>query len=211
MVDKLCARYYTDGLTAPPHPPIPLLHSTIERSGLLDSYCKFRTSLCYIFSLSGYMVGVFFCTASLHILRVHSSLCPNKSPLLLRGVATTSTVPASLMMGDQPLPSYCKNAHNLTTHKGMLLLCVGLKHGRACRPQKYHADLGTCASLTMDTYTIIDKHTRHDITSYVNYYDAVTGPRFLLLKGYQSNRSDNYHTLLLDHLPNCHGCYMPKG
>ena len=52
-----------------------------------------------------YLVDVLVYTTRQYILRVHPLLCRNKVPLLLCGVATTSTVPASLIMGDQPLYS----------------------------------------------------------------------------------------------------------
>ena len=52
---------------------------------------------------------------------------------------------------------------------------TGLKHGRACKPKRYHTALGTRARCTIH---IPDRHTRYDITPYATYYDAVTGRRF---------------------------------
>lgn len=81
---------------------------------LLDSSCTWHNLLRYN---SRYSVGVLICTTCLHNSRVHPLLCRNKSVSLLCGVATASTISTSLMMGDQPLCSYCNTTHNLATQK----------------------------------------------------------------------------------------------
>ena len=52
-----------------------------------------------------------------------------------------------------------------------------------------------------------DRHTRHDITSYADYYGVVPGRSFVLTSEriLKSNGSDNQFTLLLKLVPNGHG------
>ena len=126
---------------------------------------------------SGHLVSALLCIACRHILRVHPLFCRNKSSLLL--LRPRNSINRSCFAnGGRPTLVQPMQQHvypgNIQRHTKAAV--TGSKLGRARKPRKYHADLGTRAGLHIH---IPDRYTRHDITPYVDRYDAVTRRRFL--------------------------------
>lgn len=102
-------------------------------------------------------------------------------------VAEQSTVPASLVIGDLPLYSCFNNTRCLERNEHITNF-TGLAHRRTCKPRKYHKHTLNPRGSHV-TYCMLEILFRHDITSYANSYDAVTGHSvfFSYRKGYQSH------------------------